>query len=154
MVWTQDYIKGYLQGIAQLNMGAHCSLDYDLDEIPATGTLVESVCAYMQLAPTQVSLDRLSAWEQTLLELLPHWFFYRRYDEQARAVDSSMLHDDQEQASRQFIHILKEWLSREGSTTTAFRVDSQPASFYELEWDDFLFFTNGKLYFLHFGRSD
>ncbi|MFD1887659.1 hypothetical protein [Paenibacillus wenxiniae] len=151
---TQDYIKGYLQGIAQMNMQANCSLDYDLDEIPATGTLVESVCTYMQLSPTQVSLDRLTTWEETLLELLPRWFFYQLYDERQHQVDRSMIGYDQEQASRQFIHILKEWLSREGSMTTAFRVDSKPDSFYELEWDDFLFFTNGKLYFLHFGRSD
>ena len=151
---TQDYLKGYLQGIAQLNMRAHCSLDYDLDEIPATGTLVESVCKYMQLTPTQVSLDRLNQWEQKVQEILPRWFFYRLYDENNQSVNDGMFGYDQEQASRQFVHILKEWLSQEGSTTTAFRVDSKPDSFYELEWDDFLFFTNGKLYFLHFGRSD
>ncbi|MEW4369640.1 hypothetical protein [Paenibacillus kandeliae] len=154
MIPTQDYMKGYLQGIAQMNMSGNCSLDYDLDEIPATGTLVESVCKYMQLSPGQVSLDRLQQWEQPLLDLLPRWLFYRLHEGTIPASEQNTLHYDEEQASRQFIHILKEWLSREGSSATVFRVNSKPDSFYELEWDDYLFFTNGKLYFLHFGRSD
>ncbi|WP_046214024.1 hypothetical protein [Paenibacillus wulumuqiensis] len=149
---TMDYIRGYLQGVAQLNMMDNCALDYDLDEIPAIGTLVESVCGYMQLTPDRVSLDRLQDWQEHLLQVLPGWLYYRWRS--ADVGQQGAVPFDQEHGSRHFIHILKEGMAQQGNVVTVFRVTSTPDSFYELEWDDYLFFTNGKLYLLHFGMSD
>lgn len=143
-------VNAFLEVIALMNLGADHGPTYALYELENIGNIVDDIENYFKLGTLdqnvnwQVKTDLYDGnWENLVRAKATKWFFEERYS--PKVEDWVMT-------------ILLETFLRHLKTATqaqsAYRLQTNPAEFYEVVWEDLILEANGKHWLLHFGWSD
>lgn len=144
----------FLQTISKLNDGPDHGTTYELVPLPPSPSVDEALLLHFsaQFAwslrnPTNWSTGAVMLtddWQAHLSPILAHWFFDLRY---SPSVDESV----QRAVLQNFFRHLREMV---GEHVRAYEAITEPPTFYECAWVDYVFEREGRRWLLHLGVSD
>jgi len=145
-------INGFLQAFALLNLHTNHEYTFEWNELEYHDDILNAFKYNFNLEGDKnlgdVRLIPLDDWKAKLEKTCDEWFFeigypYHQFDSSVKFEPKHCING--------FITILSDFF--EGHLTV-YKVECQPNFWYEGIWDDYIFYSNKRLFLLHFGVSD